>query len=45
MSEGIECPKCKQVGECFIDEDEDNCNNLWCNYCGLVGGTYQEVKA
>ena len=44
MSEGIECPICKEVGDCFIDEDEDNLNNLWCNSCGVSIQTDEGVE-
>jgi transcription elongation factor Elf1 len=44
VSEGIECPICKEVGDCFIDEDEDNLNNLWCNSCGVSIQTAEGVE-
>lgn len=44
MSGDIECPICKEVGECFIDEDEDNFNNLWCNACGCAIQTKEGVE-
>ena len=39
-----QCPHCEQVGYCFVDEDEDNHNNLWCNYCGTPTETEEGVE-
>lgn len=31
----IKCPKCGH-GEAFIDDDDDNYGNLYCNSCGCA---------